>query len=71
MSNSNLTKLLFGPHTPPKLRRGDRAFCLYKDYPIRITGTSNGRIVWPVGVSCELRLGRSSILVDEELARAI
>jgi hypothetical protein len=40
-------RLLFGPYTPPPLRKGDRTSCLYRDADVVITGWSGGRISWP------------------------
>jgi hypothetical protein len=31
------TQLLFGPYRPPKLHKGDRAFCLLRDSDVVIT----------------------------------
>ena len=63
-------QLLHGPYTPPTLRRGDRATCLYRDGDVVITGWSDGRIPWP---RCRWpeTCGGSGLLVDEELARGI
>ena len=62
-------KLLHGPYKTPKLRRGDRAQCLYRDKDVIVTGLSAGRIPWPL---CKPP-GRAhpGLLVEEELARAI
>ena len=40
-------QLLHGPYTPPPLKRGDRAVCLYRDADVIVTGWSDGRISWP------------------------
>jgi hypothetical protein len=37
-------RLLFGPCNPPKLYRGRRALCLYRDADVIVTGWSAGRI---------------------------
>jgi hypothetical protein len=62
-------KLLHGPYKTPRLRRGDRAACLYRDKDVTITGMSSARIPWPL---CKPP-GRThpGLLVEEELARAI
>jgi hypothetical protein len=62
-------RLLHGPYRRPRLRRGDRAHCLYRDKPVIVTGMSAGRIPWPL---CK-PIGRAypGLLVEEELARAI
>jgi hypothetical protein len=70
MKSSDRTKLLFGPYRPPRLRRGDRATCLYKDCDVAITGWTDARISWPRGLPLGTK-GHPSLLVDEELARAI
>src|SRR5947209_8335268 len=63
-------KLLFGPYTPPALRKGDRTHCLYRDALVVVTAWSDGRISWPRCRALGHR-GGSGLLVDEELARAI
>jgi hypothetical protein len=62
-------KLLHGPYRTPRLRRGDRTSCLYRDKDVTITGLSAGHIPWPL---CK-PAGRAypGLLVEEELARAI
>ena len=61
--------LLHGPYEAPPLRKGDRVTCLCKDREVIITGLSAGRIAWPM---CRpLGKGRPSLLVEEELARAV
>jgi hypothetical protein len=64
-------KLLFGPYTPPALRKGDRTTCLYRDADVVVTGWSDGRISWPRCRALDSRGHGSGILVDEELARAV
>jgi hypothetical protein len=64
------TRLLYGPYRPPRLRRGDRAFCLYRDGDVVITSWSNARIPWPLYV----RLGgraKPGPLVNETLVAAL
>ena len=62
-------KLLHGPYRTPRLRRGDRTSCLYRDKGVIITGLSAGRIPWPL---CKpAGRGHPGLLVEEELARAI
>jgi hypothetical protein len=63
-------RLHHGPYTPPALRRGDRATCLYRDGDVVITSWSDGRISWPRCRRLSTR-GGSGLLVDEELARAV
>lgn len=65
------TTLVFGPCTPPRgLRKGKRAYCLYYNAPVVVTGWSDARISWP---RCQQKGqdGGSGLLVDEELKRAI
>jgi hypothetical protein len=70
MRASDRTKLLFGPYRPPHLRKGDLATCLYRDCDVAVTTWTDARIPWPRGVPVG-GMGRSSLLVDEELARAV
>jgi hypothetical protein len=70
MSRSDATRLLFGPYRPPRLRRGDRAFCLYRDCEVRITSWSDGRIPWPKCLPIGTR-GQPTLLVTDVLLRAI
>ena len=46
-ANVDPYRLLHGPYTPPRLRRGDRATCLYRDAEVVITSWSDARISWP------------------------
>ncbi len=65
-------RLLFEPYQAPPLRRGDRAFCLVRDYAVVVIGLSGARIPWPRCVRLERpRYGRGGLLIDDELARAI
>jgi hypothetical protein len=66
----NLHQLHHGPYTPPALRRGDRATCVYRDGDVVITSWSDGRISWPRCRRLDTR-GGTGLLVDEELARAV
>jgi hypothetical protein len=62
--------LLFGPYRRPKLRVGQRAFCLARNADVIITGWSTAPISWP----CCRRVGGRDcpgLLVEEELARAL
>jgi hypothetical protein len=72
MNAHDRVRLLFGPYKPPKLRRGRRAFCLYRDADVIITGWSAGRIRWPrCRTLDDYGGGGSGLLVDERLAYAI
>jgi hypothetical protein len=64
-------QLLFGPYKAPALKRGDRAFCLVRDYPVVVIGWSDARISWPRCLPLDPpRCGRG-LLIDDELVRAI
>src|SRR5262245_41154551 len=72
MTDRERVKLLFGPYTPPKLKRDDRANCLVRDCTVVITSISAGRIPWPRPRARDQRGGGGSgLLVEEELARAV
>jgi hypothetical protein len=68
---SDRVKLLFGPYTVPRLRRGDRADCLNHDTTVRITGWTGARVAWPLCRPVDRPRGQPTILLDEELARAV
>lgn len=70
MTPSQTPPILRGTYTAPALRRGDRADCLYRDCLMVVTHWSDAPIPWPVGRQMESR-GRSCIIVDEELVRAV
>jgi hypothetical protein len=64
------TDLIAGPYKPPALKRGDRAFCLFRDCEVKVTSWSNAPLQWP---RCQ-RMGQhggSGLLVTDELVRAI
>ena len=63
-------RLLHGPYHAPSLRVGDRATCLFKDGDVHVTGWTDAPISWPRCLPVG-RKGHPSLLVDEELARAI
>jgi hypothetical protein len=63
-------RLLHGPYRAPNLHAGDRAQCLFRDCLVEVKSWTDARIPWPRGVPVGGR-GQPSILVDEELARAI
>src|SRR5438309_2124885 len=71
MTGRDRIKLLFGPYRPPAVRRGERMFCFYRDRDVIVTGWSHGRIPWPRGRAVDAKGGKPSLLVDEELARAV
>ena len=70
MSEHVRTELLFGPKKPPRLRRGDRAFCLYRDALVVVTGWSGAPAPWPLRRRLD-PTGGIGPLVDDELARAV
>jgi hypothetical protein len=64
-------KLLHGPYEPPALKKGDRAFCLFRDADVIVTSWTAARIPWPRCRLAEGPGGGSGLLVDEEFARAL
>jgi hypothetical protein len=64
-------RLLHGPYKVPRLRRGDRAFCLFRDCDVVVTGWTDARISWPRCRPLDVPRSHPSLLVNEELARAI
>jgi hypothetical protein len=62
-------RLLHGPYRRPNARVGSRAACLVKG-EVTITGRTRARLPWPRCLPVDRR-GHPSLLVDEELARAI
>jgi len=64
-------QLLFGPYAFPALCRGDRATCSFLDTTVTITGWTGARIAWPLCRPVDNGRGRPTILLDEELARAV
>jgi len=71
MADRDRVKLLFGPYTAPRLRRGDRATCLFRDGEVVITIWTHAPIPWPRCRALDSPGGGSGLLVDEELARAV
>ena len=71
MKQSDRVRLLYGPYTPPALQRGDRAFCLFRDCTVVVTGWTDARISWPRCRALDGTGGGSGVLVNEELARAV
>jgi hypothetical protein len=69
--NPGRVKLLFGPYTAPSLKRGDRAFCLVRDYPVVVVGWSGARISWPRCRPLDPPCCGTGLLIDDELGRAI
>jgi hypothetical protein len=69
-SPESVTRLRFGPYSPPQQRKGDRTFCLYRDADVVVTNWTDARIPWPRCRAVESR-GGSGLLVTEELKRAV
>jgi hypothetical protein len=71
MNDADRVKLLFGPCHAPPLKRGDRAFCLFRDCDVVLTSWTDAPISWPRCRALDRPLGGSGLLVDEELARVV
>jgi hypothetical protein len=63
--------ILRGKYTPPVLRRGDRANCLVRGCMLVVSSWSDAPISWPRGCPPRQSPGSASLIVDEELARAV
>jgi hypothetical protein len=64
-------RLLHGPYRTPPLRKGDRTTCLFKDGDVVVTGWTDTRISWPRCRPVGVPRSHPSLLVDDELARAV
>jgi hypothetical protein len=64
------TRLRFGPYEAANVKKGDRAFCVYRDADVVVTARTDARIPWP---RCRTlhQQGGSGLLVTDELKRAI
>jgi hypothetical protein len=71
MTKRRSPPLLRGSYTPPALRRGDRADCLVRDRTLVVSSWSDAPIPWPRGCPPVQSPGSASLIVDEELARAV
>jgi hypothetical protein len=71
MTNSDRRRLLHAPYHPPPLKRGDKASCLYRDCDVVITSWTDARISWPRCRAVHHKRSGPSLLVNEELLRAI
>jgi hypothetical protein len=69
-ATSDRLKLLHGPYRAPRLHVGDRATCLFRDCDVVVTAWTDAPISWPRGLPVGER-GHPSLVVNEELARAI
>jgi hypothetical protein len=71
VNDPDRVKLLFGPYQAPRLQRGDRAHCVYRDTIVVVTSWTDAPIPWPRCRALDLPGGGSGLLVDDELARAV
>jgi hypothetical protein len=71
MRDADRFRLHFGPYQAPALKQGDRATCLYKDRDVVVTGWIDARSSWPRCRPRDVPRLHPSLLVTEELARAI
>ena len=70
MSYLNSPQILRGIYQAPALELGDTAYCLFRGYRVEVTSWTSARIPWPCCIAVGGR-GRSGLLVNEELARAV
>ena len=63
--------ILHSSYTPPRLRKGDRISCLVRDCMLIVSGWTDAPISWPCGCLRRKSPGSPSIIVDDELARAV
>ena len=71
MAKRQAPPVLRGQYTPPVLRRGDRVLCLVRDRMLIVSSWSDAPISWPRGCPPRQSPGSASLIVDEELARAV
>jgi len=64
------TTLLFGPYSPPRLRRGQLAVCEARRDLVRVGPLSNGPIPWPT-IEGRGRRGAGQLIVCGDLVRAV
>ncbi len=69
------TRLRYGPYAPPAVRKGDRAFCLYRDCDVIVTGWTAarrgpgaGRCTSGAGLGCSSRRSCRAILSESAAA---
>jgi hypothetical protein len=70
-SHPQHVRLLHGPYQAPALRRGDRAFCLFRDADVVVTSWTHARIPWPRGRPVGAKKGHPGLLFNDERARAL
>jgi hypothetical protein len=64
-------RLLHGPYRAPRLRKSDQAFCHFRDCDVVVTGWTDARISWPRCRPLDVPRTHPSLLVDQELTRAV
>lgn len=67
MNDLDRFKLLHGPYVAPRVVRGDNLFDVVRNASVRVGGYTNTIIPWPR----VLKTGNASLIVTEELARAV
>jgi hypothetical protein len=71
MARVRVIPVLRGTYTAPALRCGDFTYSLVRDELLRVSSWSGAPISWPRGVPPVQSPGSPSLIVDEELARAV
>jgi hypothetical protein len=66
----NTPKLLHGPYDPPPFRKGQKAWCLYRDREVKVVGWSDAPTSWPLCTGVDPPSG-PGLLVEETLSRAV
>jgi hypothetical protein len=70
-TETDRTRLLFGPYKTPDLKAGERVLCAYRDADVIVYDWSSARVPWPLCYLAEKPGIGKGVLVDDELARAI
>jgi hypothetical protein len=63
MNAHDRVQLLFGPYKAPRLRPGERAFCMYRDCAVVITSWTSARISWPRCHAFGIRMATGLLLL--------
>jgi hypothetical protein len=71
MNAHDRVQLLFGPYRASRRRKGVRASCLSLDTDVAVTSRTDARVRWPLCRPLDNRMGRPTILLDGEPARAV
>lgn len=71
MTRRRAIPALRGKYRAPALRRGDYTYSLVREELLRVSSWSNAPISWPRGCPVVQSPGSPSLIVDEELARAV